>query len=279
MAAHGRNRTRRETVPLLETMEERALLSASVTVAPRWTLADIGRFFGGEVGKIKDLDAAGYRALLSALQGGAGAEFATLLQRGHVNPLQVILQFATKQRTAYITPGFVGIVPQTLKSYTGSAGDKFNPTAAGAVLQSNGKLSLAAIMRGPIDLGTPVRYVWGLDLGRGATAIWPSHPNVKVDTLVVVDRAANGAVQLTVQDLVNQTTRTLSSRRVTIQGPTVRLKLDPATDLPTGGSRITKAKFTFWVQNHPGGEETVSRFLPDSSLAIGVLPQKPALKK
>ena len=260
--------------PRLELLEGRALLA--VTVAPQWTLADLGKYFAGEVGKIKDLNAAGYRELVSALDGGAGAEFAQLLNNTHVNPLQIIAQFATHQRTSFITPGFVGIVPQQLPTYTGSVGDQFNPTAAGAVLMSNGQLSLAAVMRGPIDLKMPVRYVWGLDLGRGATAIWPSHPNVKVDTLVIVNRAANGSVQLTMQDLVNNTTRTLSSKLVQIQGPVVRLKLNPATDLPSGGSSMTHAKFTFWAQDPAvgSGESATARFLPDYSLPIGVLPQK-----
>jgi hypothetical protein len=265
----GRSRSRMLFCPSVDAMEERALLSgfsARVSLPP-----GLGGLVGP--GKTKDLDAAGFRQLMGALRNGAGAEFAALLRRQVKNPATIVAQFIAKTRTMFATPGFAARTPNLIDTYTGPRRDQFNPIAAGAVRLPGGTLSLGAIMRGPIDRPEPVRYVWALDLGRGATKPWAELPGIKADTLVTVARSG-GRVRVRVTDLIDGSTRTLS-RRVEIAGPTVRLRLNPADDLPTGGDPIAQARFAFWTQSglKGGGFATVGRAVPERSIPIGVLPR------
>lgn len=252
---------RRQCAPRIEAVEGRILLSGMTSWKPQ--TAALVRVAS---------DGNGASAILSALRGGQGAEFATLLRRQVRNPQSVLRGFALGTRTKLEVPGFAGVKPSFLESYTGPRFDQFKPTAAGAVLLANGKtLSLGAIMDGPIDYPLPVHYTWGLDLGRGASVPWAGHPGVKADTLITVSRSETGAVRLTLTDLVAGTTQDLDPRLVKIAGPTVRLRLK-LTQLPGGGAGARTGTFSFWSQSDlTGGAESVGAVLGDPSLRIGNL--------
>lgn len=228
----------------------------------------------GRLGPIKDFDAKGRAQLIAALQGGAGEEFRQLIQRQVRNPLRIISEFASGKRTSFTMPGFAARTPKLLESYEGTRLDQWNPMVAGAVVLANGKLSLAAIMRGPIDRPEPVRYVWAFDTGRGAEAVFPEVPKIKADTLVIVERSQAGGVHVSVRDLVSDTSKELSSKLAKFGGPTVRLKLNPATDFPSGGKPITQATFAFWTQSSDGGLETVGQFVPNANIKVGSLKRR-----
>ena len=146
---------RRRATPRLEPLEGRVVLSA-VAALPRPTVAVLYNFSDGT----------GLAAVLSALRGGPGNEFVRVLRR-EVNVRRTIAEFASGQRSELVVPGFAIKTPKLNAAYTGPQLDQFNPTAAGALLLSRGRLELAAIMRGPIDRPEPVTYVWGIDRGGG----------------------------------------------------------------------------------------------------------------
>lgn len=251
---------RRGFLPSLETMEPRALLSGLSAWKP-----------SGSVMVRNTSDGDGRAAILAAFRGGPGAEFATLLRRQVTSARSILVGFATGTRTKFEVPGFVAVKPSLIETYTGPRFDQFKPVAAGAVLLANGKtLSLGAIVDGPIDYPLPVNYLWGLDLGRGATNLWAEHPDVKADTLIRVSRSETGAVRLTLTDLVNGTTQELDRKLVKIAGPTVRVRLK-LTQLPDGGAGVRSGTFSFWSESGTGGLETIGAILGNPSLRIGNL--------
>jgi hypothetical protein len=267
MGRAGRLQVRQSRMPVLETIERRQL--PGTLGVPIGLSALVWRF-----GPVKDLDSAGLSRLLAALRGGAGAEFRQLLQKQVKNPMAIVAQFASGQRTTFETPGFAARTPKLLPTYTGPQLDQFNPIAAGAVVLKNGQLSLAAIMRGPIDRPETVRYIWGFDLGRGAITPLPSLANVRADTLVTVERVGGRTSRLFVTDLTTSSTHDLDPRRVLIQGPVVRLRVNPVTELAAPGTLIKSATFAFWTESGEGGsgaESAVGRVLPNYNLRVGVL--------
>ncbi len=258
-------RAKHTRIPNFESIESRlvpasigplARLHAAAALAPRAFPSD------------------GATAILSALNGGLGSEFVQNLRRQIGNPLRLIGEFASGARNAFATRGFAALTHTTLSTYTGGHADAILPRVAGAVVLPTGRISLGAIMRGPMDeLNEGARYVWALDLGRGATQQFAEYPGIRADTIVRVDIGQDRRPTLTIDNLVNGTSRTLSPSLVKIVGPTIRLRLS-AADLGTTTRALGKAKFAFWVHEHPGGLETVPNFLPPRSVPVGSLARR-----
>jgi hypothetical protein len=223
----------------------------------------------GKLGPVKDLDAAGLRRLVSALQGGVGQEFRQVIERQVKNPGRIVFEFLSGRRTTFETPGFAGRTAKLRPTYQGPQLDQFNPIASGAVVLRNGVLSLGAIMRGPIDRPEPVRYVWGFNLGRGAINPFPEVPQIQADTLVTVERAGAALPRVFVTDLTTGQSTDIQPRMLKIEGPTLRLRVNPA-DLP-GGAIPTSTTYAFWTQSGDGGLPRVGQFVPDHNLRVGRL--------
>src|SRR5689334_23049246 len=120
------NHTRARRVrPVVEPLEGRLALSHAAPMVP--TVA----------AKINLSDGSGASAILSALHGGAGSEFVTLLRRGVPNVNAMIRAFALGRRSEVDVKGFAVKTPHFQPQYTGPHLDQFNPTAAGAVLLKN----------------------------------------------------------------------------------------------------------------------------------------------
>lgn len=266
MRSHDSRRRRAglSFAPRLESVEPR--------VVPAGPIASGG--LAGLMAQVRPMlriDPGAASAILSALNGGLGSEFVQSLRRQVGNPLRIIGEFARGQRTSFATRGFAALTHTTLPTYTGGFADAILPRVAGAVALPTNRISLGAIMRGPMDeLNEGARYVWALDLGRGARTVFDEYPGIRADTIVRVDIGQDRRPTLTVDDLVGGTSRTLDPARVRIAGPTIRLRL-AATDLPSGSAPLSRAKFAFWVHERPGGLETVPNFLPTRSVPVGTI--------
>src|SRR5688572_8688021 len=186
-----RTRTRPPRVRLnVEPLEGRQLPSVSLPRLP-----------GVSVLAANPADGSGAAAILSALRGGAGSEFVTLIRREVPNIGAVIRQFTLGARSTFSVRGFAAKLPRLQALYRGPELDQLNPTAAGAVLLRDGRLELAAIMRGPIDLPVRTTYVWGID--RGSGLVDPEgfgRPGLRYDAVVSVTREG-GSITASVTDL------------------------------------------------------------------------------
>lgn len=181
-------------------------------------------------------DGSGAGAILSAVNGGPGNEFVTLIRRQVPNVNAVLRQFVTGRRDALQVAGFAVKRPHLEPGYTGPQLDQFNPTAAGAALLRDGRLELGAILRGPIDLPIATTYVWGIDRGGGAAGPAGFGPSgVNYDAFVSVTRTGS-SVSASVADLKAGTTTSIDPANVNIQASTIRVFLsDPARLLPSTG--------------------------------------------
>lgn len=258
---HQSKRATRRFAPQLVNLEPRVVLSH----APTAQVLRLSSLSGRVGGLIRD-------AVLGAYI-GAGSEFVTLLKRQVRNPYAIVGQFQRGERTTFDTRGFAALTHTTLPTYTGGHPDAILPRVAGAVVLPSGKLSLAAVMRGPMDeLNEGARYVWAFNTGRGATIQFDQYPQILADTIVRVDIGQDRQATLTIDDLVNGSSRTLDPALVKIVGATIRLRLSQ-NDFPAGSVPLRKAQFAFWVHQQPGGLETVPNFLPQRSIAVGALPR------
>lgn len=264
-------RDRRRARPAVEPLEGRMVLShASPALAVAALKAP------------RSADGSGAAAILNALNGGAGSEFVTLIRRGTPNPTAILRQFMQGTRTEFSTKGFAVVVPKFPAAYTGPHLDQYSPQAAGAVKLADGRLELAAIMRGPIDLPAAVNYTWGIDRGAGlADPQGTGNPGLRFDAAVTVTRA-NGVVTASVVDLRTGVVTPLDPSSVLIQGPTIRVFLsDPATQLPSTGKPLEGYRFAFWTRSGPNGVSDIGGFVPTSgTIPIGVLaPARPARRR
>jgi hypothetical protein len=245
-------------IPSLENLEGRVVLSHMVSA------------------KLNLSDGSGASAILSALHGGAGSEFVTLIRREVPNVNGVLLQFVTGKRKELDIKGFAVKTPQFLSTYTGPHLDEFDPTAAGAVILKGGALELGAIMRGPIDRPEPVTYVWGISRGGGSLGPAGFGPSgVSYDAYVSVTHSASGTTA-SVTDLRTGVTQALAPSSVTINGPTIRVFLNNVSaQLPSTGLPLNKYRMAFWTRGGPDGAAGIGGTIPTTgSILIGSLATK-----
>lgn len=257
-------------------LEGRALMSRAPLVDIAHPGADLARRHPAQF----TTNPAGVAAILSALHGGAGHEFVTLIHKEVHNLFGVILGFETGRITQYSVPGFVAKIPNLQPDYTGPAFDRMSLTEAGAVLLKGGNLELAVITRGAFFASDATSsVVFGLNRGMGA-ALGPAfaqRPGITPDLEVTVTVAPNAtSYSGTLTDLVTGTTTALSASQIQVEGPVVRVFLN-VNQLPSEGFKIPHYKFAAWTQIVPGaGISSVGSFAPESSMIpIGVLAPLP----
>ena len=246
MSGHSRQAGRHR--PIIEPLEGRLVLSHAPT-------------------------GAGAGAILGALAGGAGSEFVTLIRREVPNPSAVLGQFATGRRTEIDIKGFSAKLPGFLPTFQGPHLDQFDPTAAGALILGDGRLELAAILRGPIHLPVATTFNWGIDRGAGTSD--PQGlglPSLRYDAVVSVTRS-DTAVGASVTDLRTGVTTPIDAGSVSIQGPTIRVFLaNPTASLPSTGQPTSSYRFAFWTSDGSGGPASVGGIVPGSgTLQVGSL--------
>ena len=133
--------------------------------------AEFGRLHASAVAT----DPAGRAAILSALSGGIGSEWTTLIRREVHNPASIIARFESGQTTAYSVPGVAFREPGSQPLFRGTVYDQLLPTVAGAVLLKNRTVELGAVLRGPFHDPASARAMSSaIDRGKGRPSARPS---------------------------------------------------------------------------------------------------------
>jgi hypothetical protein len=219
-------------------------------------------------------DPAGIAAIMSALEGGMGREWISLIRAGLKNPLAVIAGFESGKYSAYSIPGLIAETPSVQPAFIGQPYDQLLATVAGASVFKGNKLELGAIMRGPFHDPAPSYYVFAFNRGVGATLgpTFASQPGITPDALVTISVGPYGSSATgIISDLTTGMIQAIPSSNIAINGPTVRVYLN-TSQLPSTGWPIQKYRFAFWTQTQPGSDiTTVASFAPGSSMIpIGV---------
>lgn len=241
--------------PRLDGLEGRALLSGMVpTVTPHRVAAIRAA--------ANTSDGSGAAAILSALRGGPGNEFVRIVRPQVPNLGAVLLKFQLGLIQEYAVRGAVFRTPKLLESFTGPKFDQLSAIAAGAVIRSKRRLELGALMRGPIDAATPSVYVFGIDRGGATTAPIPGLPNHRFNATVTIVRDPNGTLTGSVQDLNTGATTPIARSNIFVQGPALRVYVDPRA-LPSTGAALARYRFAFVARDSTsGGAETVASVAP-----------------
>jgi len=257
--------------PLVELLEMRSLMSGvNALIRPAHSPAMIG-----PVHPTIATDPAGIAAVMSALEGGMGREWVSLIRAELKNPLAVIAGFETGKYTSYSIPGVTAETPSVQAAFVGRRYDQLVATVAGAAVFKRNVLELGAIMRGPFHDPATSYYVFALNRGAGAGQgpTFASLPGITPDALVTLQVGPYGqSATGTITDLTTHSTQPIPSSSIVIQGSVVRVFLK-TTQLPSKGWPLQKYRFAFWTQTQPGNSiSTVASFAPATSMIpIGVL--------
>jgi hypothetical protein len=214
----------------------------------------------------------GEAAILSAISGGAGHEFVTLIRKQLSFPaiLSVEAAFASGAITEYRLKGAAFKITNLQHEYAGLPHDPLSLTVGGGVLLKRKTIEFGAIVRGPFTTYPGTTYiVFAIDRGAGPRLgpAFASRPAITPDTLVTVRVGPFGqSNSATVTDLATGQTQPLDPSRIRVNGPVVRL-LIPTADLPSQGLPVSKYRFAIWTRSQlTGGIENVGSFLPENSM-------------
>jgi hypothetical protein len=263
----------------VESLEGRTLLSGLSHALPArlsHALVSVPRLGGIAT------DPAGVSAVLSALNGGLGREWVSLIRSEVRNLGSVIGNFVSGRLSAYSIAGLTVRTPGVQSQFVGQPYDQLLPTAVGASVFKNNVMELAAIMRGPFHDPAPSYYVFAFNRGAGASLgpAFASRPGITPDLLVTLTVGPYGSSATgTVTDLVSNTSQPISASAIQIRGPVVRVFLN-TSQFPSRGLPIQKYRFAFWTQTQPGRDiSTVASFAPNSSMIlIGVMKRTAATR-
>jgi hypothetical protein len=255
-----------------EPLEGRALMSAAAMRPPHGSgAADLARL---HLPKITD-SSAGEPAILNAIAGGAGHEFAALAMREVHNINAVVAGFQSGAISQYTVPGMVFKTTNWQSGYTGFPHDPLSLTVGGAVLLKGKKIELAAIVRGPFTTYPGTTYiVFAINRGAGARLgpAFAARPGITPDALVTVAVGPYGqSNSATITDLTAGTTQSLNPSGIQVKGPVVRL-LVSTSQFPSEGLPVNKYQFAVWTETRlDAGYQDVGSFAPeDAVVPIGV---------
>jgi hypothetical protein len=272
MTAMSRREKTRCQKPAIESLEGRALLSGLGVARPHGA----GAVILARVQEPKfSFNRAGESAVINALLGGAGHEFAALALKEVRNPFAVATGYADGSITQYIVKGLVVKQINLQSGYTGLPHDVLALNIAGGVVLKKKQIELGAIVRGPFTT-TPFasEIVFAINRGAGQRLgpYYPSRPGITPDALVTVTVGPYGQNNsATITDLTTGTTQPISSPVISVAGPTVRILLN-ASQLPSEGFKLNQYTFAVWTATEPNAPiQDVGSFAPeDSMVPIGV---------
>ena len=274
----SRHRSARSRFQVAE-LEGRVMLSHVPIAGLAHPTAELARRHPGDF----TTNPAGVAAILSALHGGAGHEFVTLIHKEVHNLGSVILGFETGRITQYSIPGFVAKIPNAQSDYTGPSLDRMFLTEAGALLLKGGRLELGAITRGAFFAsGTTSSVVFGLDRGMGSSLgpAFSQRPGITPDFEVTVTVGPYAqSYSATMTDMVTGVTTNIPTNEIQVDGPVVRVFLNVG-QIPSEGLPVPHYKFAAWTTTVPSaGIASVGSFAPESTMIpIGVLAPPPKAK-
>jgi hypothetical protein len=258
---------------VFESLEGRALLSAAgVSAHHRHGPVDFVRDHGPNI----SYSGPGAAAILSAINGGAGHEFVTLIKREVPNENAVILKFESGAINQYTIPGFFVRSPGFQPLYTGGQFDRMLLVAAGAVLLKGNVLELGAIANGPFARSDATsQVVFAINRGEGSSLgpAFASEPGITPDALVTITVGPyQSSYSGTITDLTTGTTQAISPNDIQVNGPAVRVLVN-SNQIPSKGLPLKKYTFASWTELSPyTGINLVGSFAPEGTMdRIGVL--------
>jgi len=252
----------------VETLEGRALLSG---LDP--SLLQAGAARAALVRNVKSAaittDPAAVSAILNALGGGIGSEWATLIRRQVRNPQSVVRQFVTGRFSSNSATGITFRTPAEQPQFTGRPYDQLLPIAAGGAVFRSNVMEFATILRGEFRNPDTSYYVFAVDRGAGRSlgATFASRPGITPDALVTITVGPFGSSPTgEIRDLTDGSTQAIDPSRIAIRGATLRVFLD-SSQLPSRGAQLARYRFALWTQTQPGADiANVASFAPDASM-------------
>jgi hypothetical protein len=256
-----------------EPLEGRPLLSVAGLEAPREPGVAVLRRLGHELQSTDN--AAAIQAIETALAGGAGSEFTSLILKQVHNPSSVIARFSGNTPYQYSIKGLVAKTPNLQGGYTGLPHDANQLTIGGGVLLKGKRLELGAIARGPFTttpFATTIVFAINRGAGQRLGPYYAQRPRITPDALVSVTVGPYGKNNsASITDLTTGTTQTIGSPVIRVAGPTVRILLN-ASQLPSEGFPLKRYTFAVWAASEPNAPfQDVGSFVPeDAMIPIGV---------
>ncbi|MDG3002373.1 hypothetical protein [Paludisphaera mucosa] len=207
-------------------------------------------------------------AIVSALGGGVGSEWANLIRRQVRNPQSVVRQFIAGQ-TTYSTTGITFRTPHEQSLFTGRPYDQLLPLAAGGAVFKNNVMEFATILRGEFRDPDTSYYVFGVDRGAGGSLgpRFAARPGITPDALVTITVGPYGSSATgEIRDLTDGSVQSIDASRIVIRGATLRVFLD-TSQFPSRGAALNRYRFAMWTQTQPGTDiADVASFAPDTSM-------------
>jgi hypothetical protein len=265
--------TKRTKNLAFESLEGRALLSVAAVMHHH--VQRTVQAMRDHRSSISDSDA-GEGAILSAINGGAGHEFATLIKREVPNIFGVAGKFESGAISEYTIPGFVVRTPDFQPLYTGGGFDRMLLVAAGAVLLKGNVLELGAIANGPFarsDATSQVVFAINRGEGRALGPAFPSVPGITPDALVRITIGPYASSYSgTITDLTTGATQAISPNDIQVNSVAVRVLVN-SNQIPSKGLPLKKYTYASWTELSPySGIILVGSFAPEETMnSIGVL--------
>lgn len=251
--------------PSLASLEDRALMSHVGPMPFRPAHPALVRHVPNQIAT----DPAGIAAIRTALSGGMGSEWTTLVRTRVRNLNAVIGGFISGRITEYSIPGMTAKTPAVQPLFVGQPYDQLLPTIVGAAVFRRNVLELGAVMRGPFHNPATSYYVFAFNRGAGAGLgpTFAARPAITPDALVTLTVGPYGSTASgTLTDLTDGSVQPISSSSISIRGPVVRVYLN-ANQLPSKGWPLQRYRFAFWTQTQPGNDiTTVADFAPETSM-------------
>lgn len=208
-------------------------------------------------------------AITSALGGGVGNEWATLIRRQVRNPRAIVASFVGGQTSAFSANGITFRTPAEQPQFTGRPYDQLLPLAAGGAVFRNNLVEFATILRGEFRNPETSYYVFGVDRGAGGSRgpIYAARPGITPDALVTITVGPYGSsASGEVRDLTDGSTQPIAASNIVIRGATLRVFLN-TSQLPSRGAALNRYRFALWTQTAPGSDiANVASFAPDASM-------------
>lgn len=208
-------------------------------------------------------------AIMSALGGGVGSEWATLIRRQVRNPQAVVRQFTAGRTSTFSATGIAFRTPAEQPLFTGRPYDQLLPLAAGGAVFRNNVMEFATILRGEFRDPATSYYVFAVDRGAGGSlgATFSARPGITPDALVTITVGPYGSSATgEIRDLTDGSVQAIDPSKIAIQGATLRVFLD-ASQLPSRGAQLARYRFAMWTQTRPGADiADVASFAPDDSM-------------
>ncbi|PZR55974.1 MAG: hypothetical protein DLM50_09120 [Candidatus Meridianibacter frigidus] len=135
----------------------------------------------------------------------------------------------------------------------------------GTFSQASNTLTFTAQMAGPIVVGAPNYYVWGINRGGATNAPFPGEPNIVFNAVVVVTVNPDGTASGSVVLLPGGATP-LDSSAISISQNFIS-ETFPASLLPSTGAQISGYMWNLWPRSGLGGtpQAQIQTFAPENA--------------